>query len=52
LAVVESAAYMLLSDEAVEGLLKVVNTPTWYVGAGLIEIVVGIYLTGCGFGWL
>ena len=51
-AVIESAAYLLLSDEAVEGILEVVNTPAWYVGGGLISIVIGIYLTGFGFRWL
>jgi hypothetical protein len=50
-ALIESITYLLLPDESVDGLLRVINKPAWYVGGGLVSILVGIYLAGFGFGW-
>ena len=50
-ALIESVAFLLLPDQSVERLFQLVNKPGWYVGGGLISILVGIYLTGFGFGW-
>jgi hypothetical protein len=50
IALIESVCYMLLPDETVDGLIKSVNKPAWYIGGGVISILIGIYLAGFGFG--
>ncbi|PSJ65629.1 hypothetical protein [Kumtagia ephedrae] len=49
-AVIEALCYLLLPDEAVEGMLDTFNKPSWYVGGGLVSILIGVYLAGFGFG--
>ena len=51
IAVIEGGLYLLLPDEAVEGIPEAVNRPSMYLGGGAFTVLVGIYLAGFGFGW-
>lgn len=50
LAVVESLAYMLLPDRVLQQLIAAINNPSWYLGGGVVSIVLGLYLAAHGFG--
>lgn len=50
LAVIESIAYMLLPDEVLEELIGALNKPEWYVGSGILSMILGLFLAGFGFG--
>jgi hypothetical protein len=50
IAAIEATAYLLLPDEIIEKWVAVFNTPTWYLGGGLLSVVLGAYLAGFGFG--
>lgn len=47
---IEGAAYLLLPHSAVEKKIKAFNKPGWYVVAGIVTLVVGLYLLGITFG--
>ena len=49
--VIEATAYMLLQDETIERWVAIFSTPAWYLGGGLLSVVIGAYLAGFGFGF-
>ena len=51
MAVLEALIYLFLPDRWVARFIATFNTSFFYVVGGLLAIVVGIYLTGFGFGW-
>jgi uncharacterized membrane protein HdeD (DUF308 family) len=50
MAVIEGAAYLLLPDKILKRLVEQFRSPAWYVGGGLVSIVIGAYLAAFGFG--
>lgn len=50
IAVIEASAYLLLPDEILKRFVRHFRSPAWYVGGGLVSIVIGAYLAGYGFG--
>lgn len=50
--VAEGLIYLALPDELIEKLLRVFNTPLWYVVGGVLAVAAGIFLAGHGFGFM
>lgn len=48
--VVESLVYLTMPLGRVQRTIRAFNKPSWYVGGGLIAIVLGAYLVAIGFG--
>lgn len=48
--VIESLVYLTMPIGRVQRTIRVFNRPAWYVGGGLISIVLGAYLVAIGFG--
>jgi hypothetical protein len=49
LVVIEGAFYLLMPESVVKKTLRAFNTKGWYVGGGIISILLGIYLMNYGF---
>lgn len=49
-AVIEATAYLLLPDKALAKYIGALNKPGWYIGGGLVSMLLGAYLAGYGFG--
>ena len=48
----EGAVFLWLSDAKVARVMRVINRPQWYVIWGAAAFVLGMYLTGFGYGWI
>ncbi|MEA1929874.1 MAG: DUF308 domain-containing protein [Patescibacteria group bacterium] len=44
LALIEGAIYLIMSPKDTANWIKGFNKPSWYVGGGIVAIVIGIYL--------
>jgi len=49
---VEAIFYLALPSKYVQRFVRSFNTPGWYVGGGLLSVVMGLYLISVGFGLL
>ena len=52
LMLIESLAYLVLPYRLVAKIFRAFNKKGWYVGGGIVSIVLGLYLAGVGFGLL
>ncbi len=50
LVVLEGALYLVLPESTVKKILKLFNTKGWYVGGGVVSVLLGLYLVNYGFG--
>lgn len=50
--VVEGVLYLALPSRRVQKMVRVFNTPTWYVIGGVLAALLGLYLASVGFGLL
>lgn len=48
--VVESIFYLAMPMKMIQKFVKPFNTPSWYVGGGIIAVALGAFLAGSGFG--
>lgn len=46
----EGLSYVLLPEKVFESMIEAFNQKFWYVGGGIVAIVLGVYLAGSGFG--
>lgn len=49
-AVIEATAYLLLPDKTLAEYIGAFNNPSWFIGGGLVSVLLGAYLAGYGFG--
>lgn len=49
LAVLEGAFYLIMPESVVKKTLRAFNTKGWYIGGGVVSILLGIYLVNFGF---
>ena len=49
---VEAIFYLALPSKYVQRFVRSFHTPGWYVGGGLLSVVMGLYLISVGFGLL
>jgi hypothetical protein len=49
--VVEGIIYLALPSRAVQKFVGWFNRPGWYIGGGILAVIVGICLAGHGFGY-
>lgn len=47
---VESIFYLAMPMKMIQKFVQPFNTPTWYVGGGILAIALGVFLAGTGFG--
>ena len=52
LMLIESVVYLVLPYKVVSKIFRMFNTPRWYVGGGVLSVVLGLYLAGVGFGFI
>jgi len=50
IAVIEGSLSLLLPDDILKKLIQPFRNPAWFVGGGLVSIVIGAYLSAYGFG--
>lgn len=50
LTAVEGGLLLLLPDPAVKRYMALFNKPAWYVGGGVVAVLLGAWLAGVGFG--
>lgn len=48
----EGAFYMMASDKTVSKMYKALDFKAWFTFGGIFALIVGVYLTAYGFGWL
>lgn len=49
---IEGALLLLLPDPAVKRYIALFNKPHWYLGGGVVAMLVGLWLAALGFGLL
>ena len=50
LMLIEALAYLVLPYRTVARIFRAFNRKSWYVGGGILSVVLGLYLAGVGFG--